>query len=128
MGIQQLTRLMPVLLAMLKVGTAINATTAGRMPINMAATHGTSMKWRKHMAMAAHLAQLVPDEDTHVDGEHAGAALGDGQEVYKLLLGYPLPAGNHLLFDKRYHGVASTDGEGANLEEYLKRVPIEICH
>ena len=52
MGIQQLLRLMPTRLAMLKVGTAMSATTAGRMPANMAATQGMSMKWRKQMAMA----------------------------------------------------------------------------
>ena len=53
MGIQQLVRQMPVLFAILNVGTAMSATTAGRMPINMAETQGMSMKWRKHMAMAS---------------------------------------------------------------------------
>lgn len=37
-GIQQLTSEIPALLASENVGTAINATTAGRMPANMAAT------------------------------------------------------------------------------------------
>ena len=44
MGIQQLARLMAAYLAMLKVGTAIRATTAGRMPANIDATQGISMK------------------------------------------------------------------------------------
>ena len=51
MGIQQLTNEMPALLAKLNVGTAINATTAGRMPLNMAAIHGTSMKRWKNIAI-----------------------------------------------------------------------------
>ena len=52
MGIQQLTSEMPALFAMVKVGTAINATTAGRMPRNIAAIQLTSMKRWKKMAMS----------------------------------------------------------------------------
>ena len=51
-GIQQVASVMLALFAMLNVGTAIKATTAGRMPLNIAATQGTSMKWWKNMAMS----------------------------------------------------------------------------
>ena len=48
MGIQQLYNPICALLARLKVGAAMRATTAGRMPRNIAATHDTSMKrWKK---------------------------------------------------------------------------------
>ena len=51
MGIQQLTNVMFALFAKLNVGTAINATTAGRMPLNMAAIQGTSINRWKHIAI-----------------------------------------------------------------------------
>ena len=51
MGIQQLERLIFALLARLKVGTAIKATTAGRIPRKMAATTLLSSNWWKNMAM-----------------------------------------------------------------------------
>ncbi len=38
---------------MLNVGAAMSATTAGRMPANAAATHGTSWKCWKNMAIAS---------------------------------------------------------------------------
>ena len=44
-GIQQVVKVMRASFASWKVGTAINATTAGRMPRNMAATQGMSMNW-----------------------------------------------------------------------------------
>ena len=52
MGIQQLTNDIFALFAKLKVGTAIKATTAGRMPLNMAAIQGTSMKLWKNIAIS----------------------------------------------------------------------------
>ena len=52
MGIQQVERLIFALFANLKVGAAISATTAGRMPRNMAAIHGTSINWWKNIAMS----------------------------------------------------------------------------
>ena len=51
-GIQQLANPIRARLARLKVGTAIRATTAGRMPRNMAAIQPTSMKRWKNMAMS----------------------------------------------------------------------------
>lgn len=44
MGIQQLDNEMCALFAKLNVGTAISATTAGRIPLNMAATKGILLK------------------------------------------------------------------------------------
>ena len=52
MGIQQLLHPILALRARLKVGTAINATTAGRIPLNMAATQGTSLNCEKNRAMS----------------------------------------------------------------------------
>ena len=52
MGIQQLPRCIFALLARLNVGTAISATTAGRMPLNMAAIQPTYMNGWKTMAMS----------------------------------------------------------------------------
>ena len=52
MGIQQVERVICALFARLNVGTAMRATTAGRMPLNIAATQGTSMKRWKNMAMS----------------------------------------------------------------------------
>ena len=130
MGIQQLVRQMPVLFAILNVGTAMSATTAGRMPINMAETQGMSMKWRKHMAMARMMrnegsavpnaVHLVSYEDADVDGKYARAALGDGEHVDKLVLAHPPSLLYHFGFDEGYHGVASTQGEGANLDKRLE--------
>ena len=42
-GIQQFANDILALLAKVKVGTAIKATTAGRIPRNIAATHGMSI-------------------------------------------------------------------------------------
>lgn len=50
MGIQQLTNVMFALLAILNVGTAIKATTAGRIPLNIAAIQGILMKFWKNNA------------------------------------------------------------------------------
>ena len=52
MGIHAVNHVNWALRAMLNVGTAINATTAGRIPANMAATHGMCWKFWKNIAMA----------------------------------------------------------------------------
>ena len=52
MGIQQLVSVILALLAILNVGTAISATTAGRMPRNIADTTLLSSNWWKNMAIA----------------------------------------------------------------------------
>ena len=52
MGIQQLDHVTFAVFAIFNVGTAMSATTAGRMPRNMAATTGLSSNWRKNIAMA----------------------------------------------------------------------------
>lgn len=49
-GIQQLRQLILAVLAMLNTGAAINATTAGRMPLKMASKVGLSFKKRKQVA------------------------------------------------------------------------------
>ena len=51
-GIQQLVSVILALLAIENVGTAIRATTAGRIPRNIAATTLLSSNWRKNIAMA----------------------------------------------------------------------------
>lgn len=51
-GIQSVRRLMPALFARLKVGTAMSATTAGRMPRKMACTAWLSLKVWKNMAIS----------------------------------------------------------------------------
>ena len=51
MGIQQLERVILALFARLKVGAAIKATTAGRMPWKMDSTTGLSLMWVKNIAM-----------------------------------------------------------------------------
>ena len=51
MGIQMVNLLSCARLPRLKVGTAISATTAGRMPRNMAATTALSSNCLKNMAM-----------------------------------------------------------------------------
>lgn len=52
-GIHTVYHVNCALRAMLKVGTAISATTAGRMPANMDATHGMCWKFWKNIAMAS---------------------------------------------------------------------------
>lgn len=51
-GIQQLANDSFACLAKVKVGAAINATTAGRIPRKIAAIAGLSMKWWKKSAMS----------------------------------------------------------------------------
>lgn len=51
-GIQILYRFILADLAMLKVGAAIRATTAGRMPLNIFSIHTLSLKLWKNNAMA----------------------------------------------------------------------------
>lgn len=51
MGIQQLLSPIFAFFARVKVGAAINATTAGLIPLNMAAIHGTSMNLWKNSAI-----------------------------------------------------------------------------
>lgn len=53
MGIQQLDHVMWAFFARLNVGTAMRATTAGRMPRNIAATHFTSITRWKNIAMSS---------------------------------------------------------------------------
>lgn len=51
-GIHKLYRLILADRPMVKVGAAINATTAGRIPLNMRSTIGLSLKEWKKSAMA----------------------------------------------------------------------------
>ena len=51
-GIQILYLLILADLAMLKVGAAIKATTAGRIPLKMFSTASYSLNWWKNKAMA----------------------------------------------------------------------------
>ena len=52
MGIQQFVHVMRAERAMLKIGTANRATTAGRTPLKKASTHLLSLNCEKTMAMA----------------------------------------------------------------------------
>ena len=52
MGIQMLYRLILADLAMLNVGAAISATTAGRIPLKIFSTASYSLNWWKNKAMA----------------------------------------------------------------------------
>ena len=51
-GIQMVHLFSSARLPRLNVGTAMRATTAGRMPRNIAATMGLSLNWLKNIAMA----------------------------------------------------------------------------
>ena len=66
---------------------------------------------------AAVLAQLVADEDADVDGKDARTALGNGDEVEKFLTRHPFVLVDHLGLDNGNHGISTTKGEHANLEE-----------
>ena len=66
------------------------------------------------------LAHLVSYEDADVDGKYARTTLGDSEHVDKLVLAHPPSLLYHFGFDKGYHGVASTQGEGANLDKRLE--------
>ena len=83
-----------------KVGTAISATTAGRMPRKMAATILLSSNCLKKMAMA----RMIRNEGRAVPNAVAMAPRSS-------VLVY------HLLFDQRNHGIATTEGEYAYLKE-----------
>ena len=62
MGIQQLVSVILALFANRKVGAAIKATTAGRMPRNIAATTLLSANWWKNIAMS----RMIRNDGRHV--------------------------------------------------------------
>ena len=64
--------------------------------------------------------QLIADEGADVDGEHAGTALGNGDEVEQFFLLHPMMLVDHLFFYHGYHGVATAKGDYANLKEGLE--------
>mgnify|MGYP003190746793 CR=1 FL=1 len=143
-GIQQLARFIFALLAKLKVGTAISATTAGRMPLNTLSTkgrrhylvlaelveeHGYQQDNEKRGQGSGHarhdggwcLAQLIAYEGADIDGENARAALRDGYQVQELLFLYPFVSVYYLGLYHGYHGVATAKGDHAYLEESLEQ-------
>ena len=149
MGIQQLERLIFALLARLKVGTAIKATTAGRIPRKMAGRTNPAEDGCHHLVVFKLLEehgndqddeergqgsgqsrtrcsfsfmQLIADESADVDGEDAGTALGNGNQVEQLLLLHPLVLLCHLGLDNRNHGIAAAEGDHANLKECLEKI------
>ena len=70
-GIQTLYLLILADLAMLKVGAAIKATTAGRMPLNIFSTASYSLNCWKNKAMASMMKKegsMVPNDKAKAPG------------------------------------------------------------
>ena len=133
MGIQQLTSDILALLAKLKVGAAMRATTAGRMPRKMESTTALSWKLTKNMAISSIIrkeGRAVPkaDKHTHIDGKHTGATLGYRDDIEKILTVNPLVLVYHFGLYQGYHGIPATDGKRTDAEECLETVPIETVH
>ena len=118
MGIQKVYQFSFARCARRNVGTAISATTAGRMPRKM--HEGGESRSKSSGNGTTHLFQLIADEDGNVDGKHTRTALGDGYQVEHLVLFYPFVLVHHLFLYQGYHGISTTQGEYANLKEGLK--------
>ena len=113
MGIQALRNVIFACFAMLKQGDAIRATTAGRMPLNVASTHGISRNCVRHVAMSR-----------MTIGKHPRTGLCHSHQVHEHLLVEPAVFLHHVGLDEGYHSVASTDGEGSDTKECCKEVLI----
>ena len=69
-----------------------------------------------------HAPDFVAYEYGYINGEDARTRLRHGHKVEQVFARNPLPLINHLGFDERYHGIASTYCEETYVEECGKKV------
>jgi len=61
--------------------------------------------------------ELIAHEGADVHGENTGTALSDGYQVEQLFAVNPMVAVHHLRLDDGNHGIATAEGDYANLKE-----------
>ena len=77
---------------------------------------------------AAEATQTIANGGCHVDGEDTRQGLGDGEEIVEFLVGNPPVTLYQFALHEWNHGVAATDGEGADFEKTPEYITIFGLH
>ena len=147
-GIQTVRQFIPAERAVVITGATIRATTAGRIPRNIAATTGwfsmrSGVRKMAITSIMAKLGRIAPSEAAatshavadcggEIHCEYARESLCDGQEVEKLLTAEPPFRRHHLSLDQRNHCPPSAEckcpdaGEGGG--ELAEKFHSFGCH